>query len=335
MKPDSSGSRKPGKRSPRLATAKAQKLFFEALVMNIPVAVVTLDEKDRIISCNPAFEELFGYLLADIEGSLLDELITTEHTLEEAMLNTRSAQRGKRVQKIGVRKRADGSEVEVDILAVPVMLAGEQIGALAMYTNLTEQRKIEEQLKESRDKLQVLASIDPLTGIWNRRAIADNIRIEAMRAAREQQGFALVLIDLDNLKSINDAYGHLAGDKALQKLADAIQAVSRVYDRVGRWGGDEFMLVLFNVNETTAYGVVDRVLQAVRKATMQTEQGSFNLSVSIGVAFVSPRGTSPIDLDEVFSLADKALYEAKAAGRDTLVFKTLPVNPGGAAQAGK
>ncbi|HWG54361.1 MAG TPA: GAF domain-containing protein [Gemmatimonadaceae bacterium] len=116
----------------------ASQRYFEALVRNNPVAIVNLDLKDTITSCNPAFEKLFGYAEADVIGRNLDELLTTAETLEEARAYTREATAGRNSTGIGRRRCQDGRLVEVEISSIPVMVAGERVGMMALYHDITE-----------------------------------------------------------------------------------------------------------------------------------------------------------------------------------------------------
>ncbi|MGZ6346875.1 MAG: PAS domain S-box protein, partial [Anaerolineales bacterium] len=115
-----------------------QKKFFESLVINNPGAIIVLDEKERIASCNPAFEKLFGYTQDEIVGSNLDTLITTDATLQEASLYTQQTLTGGTIHGIGKRRRKNGTMVDVEILAVPVIVGEQKVGALAIYHDITE-----------------------------------------------------------------------------------------------------------------------------------------------------------------------------------------------------
>jgi two-component system sensor histidine kinase/response regulator len=115
-----------------------QKKFFESLVMNNPGAIIVLDEKEKISSCNPAFEKLFGYTQTEIVGANLDSLITTDATLQEASQFTQQTFTGGTIHGIGKRRRKDGTLVDVEILAVPVIVGEQKVGALAIYHDITE-----------------------------------------------------------------------------------------------------------------------------------------------------------------------------------------------------
>lgn len=131
-----------------------QKEFFQALVENSPGAIVTLDLNQHVISCNPAFERLFGYSQSEVIGRFIDDLVTDENTCREAESYTQMVMGGETIHRVGQRCRKDGSLIEVEIQGVPVIVGGEQIGALALYHDITERVQTERALRESEEKFR-------------------------------------------------------------------------------------------------------------------------------------------------------------------------------------
>jgi PAS domain S-box-containing protein len=152
------------------AETQRQKQYFEALILNCPVAIVVLDNEGRIVSCNPAFEKLYGYMVSEIIGQPLDPLITNEETSEEAAQYTKKAYVGA-IHEVGKRCRKDGSMVDVEILGVPVILDGEHLGAFAIYHDISELvRARREAEKASQTKSEFLANMSheirtPMNGV--------------------------------------------------------------------------------------------------------------------------------------------------------------------------
>jgi diguanylate cyclase (GGDEF)-like protein len=160
-----------------------------------------------------------------------------------------------------------------------------------------------------RDELAALARTDPLTGLLNRRGLTEALDRETARARRTGATVALVLLDLDRFKRLNDAYGHPAGDAALVAVADVLRGGLRAGDVAGRWGGDEFGVVLVDLPAEVAYDVVDRLRSNLTHPSRALRVRG--VSFSAGVAALAGEAAVAADLT---ARADAALYEAKAAG---------------------
>jgi len=160
-----------------------------------------------------------------------------------------------------------------------------------------------------RDELAALARTDPLTGLLNRRGLAEALDRETARARRTGATVALVLLDLDRFKVLNDTLGHAAGDAALVTVADTLRRGLRAGDVAGRWGGDEFGVVFVDLEAEVAYDVVDRLRSHFTHPSRGG--GARRVSFSAGVAALAGEEAEPTAL---MALADAALYQAKAAG---------------------
>lgn len=158
------------------------------------------------------------------------------------------------------------------------------------------------------DALARLATIDGLTGLLNRRALTERLESEIRRSQRHRLPLALLAIDLDGLKRINDGHGHEAGDAALRRVGDALRAVCRVSDVMGRWGGDEFLVVAPGDSSGDAMPLAERI-----RGSVAAGAAGLPLSVSIGIATLAADEPS---LQALVRRADDALYEAKRRGRD-------------------
>jgi diguanylate cyclase (GGDEF)-like protein len=158
-------------------------------------------------------------------------------------------------------------------------------------------------------QLDLFASVDPLTGLLNRRSFCKVLEVEAKQQSRIKSGLCLALIDIDDFKTVNDRYGHNMGDIVLKNLSGIFARNIRAYDTIARWGGDEFVVLLPNTELVGARAVVERIKQAVA----QTEWDQ-NLTVSIGMVAVPQNA----DTEQVLALADQALYRAKQK-RNTVV----------------
>jgi diguanylate cyclase (GGDEF)-like protein len=164
------------------------------------------------------------------------------------------------------------------------------------------------------DRLYEVSGTDVLTGLRNRGRIEERLEEEMLRARRYGTGLAVLLIDLDGLKSWNDRFGHRAGDRALQSVAAAIRKGSRAADLAARWGGDEFLLLAPNTSVEEARTLGERI----RALVAAQGDPSAPQTVSVGIGSHSP-GAGPGSMEGLVAAADAALYEAKRLGRNRVV----------------
>ena len=169
-------------------------------------------------------------------------------------------------------------------------------------------------LRELSEALKDAALRDPLTGLGNRRFLMERIKEETGRTARCGNTYVLAILDVDHFKAINDRYGHEAGDQALTRIAEAIAKGRREYDVCGRWGGEEFLILLPATTLAAATPVLERVRADVAALAMPEEQEQLVLSASLGAT--EHRPGEPFS--DTLNRADVALYQAKAKGRNRL-----------------
>lgn len=162
-------------------------------------------------------------------------------------------------------------------------------------------------------ELDRLARTDALTGLPNRRVLEERLEEELHRSARSRRPFALAIIDVDYFKRINDTYGHAAGDEALQRFASTLRVHARHADFVARFAGDEFAMVLIDVDPPKARAILERLVEAIRALRLSNDA---SLSASVGGTL-----SYPVDnAESILERADAALYQAKQAGRDRAIF---------------
>jgi diguanylate cyclase (GGDEF)-like protein len=174
--------------------------------------------------------------------------------------------------------------------------------------------KKEEAARAELSQLQVKAATDGLTGVWNRAAILEFLEREFARSARQGNPVAVVLADLDQFKRINDTHGHLTGDAVLREAAHRMHSSIRRYDALGRYGGEEFMLVLTDCDESQAMMIAERTRSKVATDPIDTPSELIPVTASLGVAVCNEaKGVAP---SRVIDAADRALYRAKESGRN-------------------
>jgi len=174
----------------------------------------------------------------------------------------------------------------------------------------------------AREESLFRATHDELTGLVNRRVVLEAVAREHSRQAREGGGFSILILDIDHFKRINDTHGHLAGDVVLKEVARRVAGCLRPYDTVGRYGGEEFVVVLPTCERAGAAVVAERILTSLRCPPVETAQGAVSLTASCGIAVSNSHRT--FEPQALLHLADEALYRAKAGGRNRaeLAFET-------------
>lgn len=169
-------------------------------------------------------------------------------------------------------------------------------------------------LIQERDDLRRRAMIDALTQVWNRGAIMEVLRAEAARASRQAHPLSVAMVDADGFKLINDTHGHQAGDAVLREMAQRLRGTLRPYDAVGRYGGEEFLVILPQCGSGAAKVLAERMRETVSAVSYAAGKQNLAVTASVGVATWEP-GRS-LDPDELVGIADAALYRAKSAGRN-------------------
>ncbi len=191
------------------------------------------------------------------------------------------------------------------------------VAACAALRHLAIGRHLNQQLRQQ-------ALTDPLTGLFNRRHVFACIDRELRRYLRYAEAFSIILIDADHFKHVNDNYGHSTGDATLRLIARVCQSSVRETDIVGRFGGEEFIILLPHTKAAAAAVVAERIRCDMRTVSQDLLDGAVLVTLSLGITEVAPDTAS---FDKLLATADKALYAAKAAGRDRVVV-TAAANPG-------
>lgn len=176
---------------------------------------------------------------------------------------------------------------------------------------------LQSKLLNAQKALRKQATHDPLTELFNRGAILDVLTKELSRVQREQKSISVILADIDHFKHINDTFGHRAGDAALKEVSHRMLENLRSYDSVGRYGGEEFLIVLPGLDEHSALGRADKFRLAVAQTPVPIKEQAIPITISVGIAVVGPG--DDLHPERLVHRADEAMYEAKNTGRNRVV----------------
>lgn len=267
-----------------------------------------LDPDGVITFANPAAASLLGCDREGLLGARLHDVVHPQqidgHAAEDCPILTAfehgTAQAGE------VFLRADGTNFPVEYTAKPIETTGPSEGAVLTFRDITERKRAEVQL-------QYLADHDVLTGLFNRRRFAEELSRQIGLADRLDLPSALLLIDIDNFKFVNDALGHHAGDELIRSLAAQLKARVRRTDFVARLGGDEFALLMTGAGVEEAQTLAEELLAMVRRHRVLAGDGPAQVTTSIGIAMLD---SGDISSEQILMEADVAMYEAKGGGRD-------------------
>ncbi|NPV26080.1 MAG: PAS domain S-box protein [Firmicutes bacterium] len=291
---------------------RARQAILSAIVDSARDAIIMIDGQGNITFWNPAAEKLFGYCREEVLGKDLHKLLVPNEVIYKLYLkgfkNFQLTGKGNSVGKTLELKAKlkNGQEIDVELSLSALKIKGVW-HAVGIVRDISERKKTEELFYR-------LSITDPLTNAYNRRFFMGMIEQEMKRARRSGRRFSIIMLDLDHFKTINDNFGHAAGDMVLKKVTEMIKSRLRKTDILARWGGEEFIILL---PETP-----------VEKAACLAEELRINLSnlalpdigrvtASFGVAGYIPADT----VDTVITRTDSLLYEAKSAGRNCVRYE--------------
>lgn len=184
--------------------------------------------------------------------------------------------------------------------------------------------QLEDKLVEAREEMRFKATHDALTSLWDRGAILALLRSELSRSGRSRSPVSLLLCDIDHFKKINDKYGHQTGDEVLEEVSTRLLDGVRSHDAVGRYGGEEFLILLNGCNSEDLRDRAEDIRGSISRFPVSTTHGPIGVSISMGAITIEDWNTS-IPIEQFLKQADMALYRAKAAGRNRVDYAELPI----------
>jgi len=274
-------------------------LAYDMIIENMRDGVLVLDSHNAVVDINPAAQRLLGIDGKQAIGEQVEVIFRKMPEIVERFLDVPSA---KTVVQIG----RDGNERYFDVVISPVDGRGaEYSGRTVTIHDTTERFRLYQEVER-------LAQTDPLTGLFNRRYFFESAERELLRSARYKKSISLLMLDLDGFKMVNDTYGHGIGDSVLREVAVLLKDTLRRNDLVGRYGGEEFIILLPEIDMAGAYEVAERLRANITTKSMQANEAVFWITASIGISAFGEGDT----FSSLVDAADAALYRAKALGKN-------------------
>ncbi|MCG8552657.1 MAG: diguanylate cyclase [Desulfobacterales bacterium] len=291
----------------QLTQQKAQ-LLLQAVDQSAVLTFIT-DVNGVIEYVNPKFTELTGYSAEEAIGQK-PSLIKSDDTPPELYKDLWQTITAGQEWRGEIRDRCKtGEEFWSSVIISPVRgINGEIEHYISIHENITERKQLEE--------ANYLANHDQLTGLDNRRSFRDAANLKMLEIKRENAQAAIVSLDVDFFKSVNDTHGHHVGDEVLCELALRLKQVAREQDIVARMGGEEFAILVSHKNSKEAVAAAERFRNAIESSPFQTSVGPLKITASFGVSSLS----AELSLDDTLKACDKALYDAKEGGRNCVKY---------------
>ncbi len=301
-----------------LPEAFSQNFQIYEHLSNLGVGLYFVDIKRKILFWNRGAEAMTGYLASEIVGSLcFDNLLShvdSEGTLlctGECPLSMTMADGKIRHAEVYLRHKS-GFRLPVQICTTPVKgHDGRIIGASEIFIDNRKTKILGDELK----KLRKLAMIDDLTQLPNRRFIEHELKVSFHAKKRLGLSFGVCLFDIDDFKEVNDKYGHLTGDRVLKGIAQTLSSVIRLYDFIGRWGGEEFLGICKYVDLAVLEQICERYRILVERTITPSMSGEpISVTISMGGTIANDNDTLP----DIIERCDSLLYDSKKAGKNRI-----------------
>ena len=301
------------------ANLRASEELFRAFMNASPFLSYIKDAAGRLLFYNRAFAQRFGVSEYAWLGRTDEQLWSRKLTKSVRTHDLEVMAGGRMVETEENIRNSDGTVSSLRSFKFPcndsagnVLLAGVAVDVSEEVAHQIELERYHRELEEANDQLRKLAVTDELTGLRNRRSFEERLVMEFSMARRRKRELSVLLIDVDNFKTINDRFGHAAGDEVLRRLGTILRTTVRLPDLPARYGGEEFVVLLPESGEESAMGLARRVMQRVAAEEWENEP----LTISVGMAAMNESLESGYQLVE---LADEALYAAKRAGKNRVM----------------
>ena len=302
--------------------ARKSEHLYRLLAENSRDIIVLTDLNHRREYVSPAVQWMMGWDPRELIGTAYQDSIVHPDDIPAMTATLDALKSGEPARSLTYRcQKKDGTYLwmEANISLYCDRVTGDPIGYVNVVRNVAERKAAEEKLQDAYLALEALASVDPLTGIANRRQFDEVLEHEWRRACRTGSPISLLLLDVDHFKFYNDLYGHLRGDNCLRQIAETTRHVfQRSTDTVCRFGGEEFAIVLPDTDRSGALSLAERLRQSIEDLRKEHAGSEYNIvTISIGCATLIPEPAASANI--MIEAADQALYEAKRAGRNRVI----------------
>ncbi len=289
---------------------------LSAILHNTPAAVYMLGTDGRLIHVNRRFEEVFGITSVRSTGMSLQDLFPRETAALLLSNNQKVIESRTALEFEEVIPQSDGLHVYASVKSPLLDASGQAYAIVGISTDISERKKMEEEIRH-------LAHHDALTGLPNRRLFRDITLLELAQARRNRRKLAILFLDLDRFKEINDTLGHEAGDDLLKQAAGLFRETIRASDTVARIGGDEFNIILADIGRPEDVSdIAHKIIRRFRSPFL-VSGNELNVTTSIGISVYPDDST---EIDTLLRYADIAMYHAKESGRNTFRFYNPAIN---------
>lgn len=294
--------------------------LFQSLSDPVALLQIRATHQPAVLRCNTAFEILFG--LHHSHGPALFTQLPADFTCLLQQLDQQSAApvwcllaEDGSCRHFKLQSAVKNSEPHLCLLMMQD-ISEQENALLALKKQNKELQQRLTDIEQLKNRIREQSIRDPLTNLYNRRFLNEFMERELALARRNQKPLAVVMLDLDHFKQLNDQFGHQTGDKVIEMVAKHLLRQSRRTDILFRYGGEEFLVILPNTNATQARHLAENWRVHVEQAQVFAKHQAVNITLSAGVACYPEQGTTAFNLIQA---ADEALYQAKAAGRNQVV----------------
>jgi two-component system, cell cycle response regulator len=280
------------------------RLLFSATLRKLGHMITAVENGQEALSAwqNGDYPLIISdWMMPDMDGLQLCKMIRAETSLQYTYIILLTSMEGNDNYLEGMDAGAD------DFISKPFNEEG-----------LVTRLRVAERILALHNKLYIQATHDSLTGVWNRAAIMDFLKVELERTIRQGNCMGVIIADLDHFKKVNDTFGHPAGDAVLREAAQRMHRALRPYDRIGRYGGEEFLITAPNCDLNQTLALAERIRCAINIEPVKNQNVEISMTVSLGVAIGCNQ--SGENSGELIAAADEALYNAKKAGRNRVEF---------------